>query len=108
MSADPHNHSGAHDQKMHPLAKMMFGWVTAPQTGNYIFWGLAIFGALLLSADLFIDRHPENDVERYVGFYGFYGFCAFSFVVLMGWPLGRLLHRDENYYGDQDDDGEGA
>ena len=31
-----------------------------------------------------------------LGFYGFYGFLAFSFVVLMGWPLGKHYEEQSN------------
>lgn len=102
MSVDPHTNETGERSDVHPAARILFGWVSSDRTGQVIFWGLAILGVLFVAADAFIDRHPENDIESYFGFYGAYGFFAFSFVVLMGWPLGRLLHRDENYYDDQD------
>ena len=103
MSDDPHHYEPLDHDKMHPMAKFLFGWVIAPKTGTFIFWGLALLSFLLIVADFRIGRHPHNEAESYLGFYGFYGFLAFAFVVLMGWPLGRLLRRSENYYGDQDD-----
>lgn len=106
MSKEPHIHDEPDQAEMHPMAKLLFGWVLKPNMGKYIFWGLAALSFLLISADFFSHRHAHNEAESYIGFYGFYGFGAFAFVVLMGWPLGRLLRRDENYYGDQDEDGE--
>ena len=106
MADDPKDFMSAEDDAMHPMAKVLFGWVSAPKTGLFIRWGLIIGAILLIAADFVIHRHPHNEVESYLGFYGFYGFLAFGFVVLMGWPLGRLLRRDEDYYGDQDE-GEG-
>lgn len=91
------------DEDMHPMAKVLFGWVSAAITPRLIFWGMAALSAALLLADFVVHRHVKAEIEGYYGFYGFYGFIAFAFVVLMGWPLGRLLRRGENYYGDADD-----
>lgn len=88
------------EEDMHPMAKILFGWVNAPRTGRVIFWGLAGLSLILLILDTIVHRHVKEDIEAYIGFYGFYGFIAFGFVVLMGWPLGRLLRRPENYYSD--------
>ena len=99
----PHNDTG-----MHPIAKAVFGWVGHRWTGNIILFGLLGVSAVLIGIDLVYDRHVEEDIERISGFYGLYGFIAFGFVVLMGRPLGWLLRREENYYGDADagdDDG---
>ncbi len=101
MNGDP-------DRAHHPMAKILFGWVEAKNIGNLVLYGLsALSVALLIAEFLPIERHPKADVESVTGFYGFYGFAAFTFVVLMGWPLGRLLRRGETYYGDEDADGEG-
>jgi hypothetical protein len=102
MSDDPHDYINA-DEKIHPAAKILFGWVTHEKTGRFLFWGVGLLSALLIMADFVIDRHPHSEFESYLGFYALYGFLSFSFVVLMGWPLGRLLRRGENYYGDKDD-----
>lgn len=106
MSDTSHNRDRTDEDKIHPIAQLLFGWVTGPKVGGFIFWGLAILSVLLILADFRSGRHPHTEVESYLGFYGFYGFCAFGFVVLMGWPLGRLLRRGEDYYGDQDDEGD--
>lgn len=95
---------------MHPVAKTLFGWTTSAKIKSRVFLGLGLLSFLLIIAELFIfdvlgiDRHPHNDAEALFGFYGIYGFVAFAFVVLMGWPLGRMLRRSENYYDDADED----
>ncbi|MEX1250970.1 MAG: hypothetical protein WEA77_07235, partial [Hyphomonas sp.] len=61
---------------------------------------LAVLSIILVLADLVIHRHEYLHFAESTGFFGLWGFVSFSFVVLMGWPLGRLLRRDENYYGD--------
>ncbi|MEO1027661.1 MAG: hypothetical protein AAFX02_01265 [Pseudomonadota bacterium] len=89
---------------MHPVARILFGWVEAPNTPKFIFWGIAALAALLLIADPLRDiAHAKEDLEKIFGAYGWYGFLAFASVVLTGWPLGRLLRRGENYYGDLDE-----
>ncbi|MEM7005177.1 MAG: hypothetical protein AAGF33_02905 [Pseudomonadota bacterium] len=87
-----------------PVSIGLFGWVEAKATGSLIFWGLAALSVILLAADVVVDRHYKEDIEGITGFYALYGFAAFSSVVLMGWPLGRLLRRNENFYGDTDDE----
>lgn len=91
------------DKDVHPISKALFGWVGHPWTGRVILWGLLILSIVLIGTDLIYHRHVEEDIESIRGFYGLYGFAAFSFVVLMGYPLGWLLRRDENYYGDADE-----
>lgn len=91
------------DTDMHPIAKALFGWVGHVWTGRIILWGLVALSVVLIFADLAHHRHVEEDIEGITGFYGLYGFVAFSFVVLMGRPLGWLLRRREDYYGDDDE-----
>jgi hypothetical protein len=87
-------------EDVHPMAKILFGWTTFKGIGSVLFWAFALLSALLLVADLLIDRHEKIGLANAVGFYGLWGFGAFALVVLAGWPLGRLLRREENYYGD--------
>lgn len=107
--SDPHahDHGFGDDDKMHPAAKILFGWVGFKNIGNIIFYGLAILSVVLIVIDLMMSRHDKVDFASNYGFYAFYGFAAFSFVVLMGHPLGKLLRRDENYYGDLENEEEG-
>ncbi len=88
---------------IHPVARMLFGWVSHKFTGAAIFWGLAFLSVALVAAELLIERHEKVALAKATGFYALWGFGAFAFVVLMGWPLGALLRRRENYY----EDGEG-
>lgn len=104
-----HDHNGADtDSDMSPMAKALFGWVEWRWTKALFFWGLGALTLGLVSFDLVVDRHESVHSAEATGFYAIYGFVAFAFVVLAGWPLGRMLRRDENYYGDEDtDDTEG-
>jgi hypothetical protein len=88
------------DDGVHPIAKLLFGWTESPRAGTFIFWGVGILSAFLIVIDLAVDRHEYVHLAEATGFYALWGFAAFAFVVLMGWPLGRLLRRSEDYYGD--------
>ncbi|MBA4338194.1 MAG: hypothetical protein C0421_05055 [Hyphomonas sp.] len=88
------------DEGIHPMSKVLFGWTERKNIGAILFWVFAVLSVLLVLADLAVDRHEKIGFANSVGFYGLWGFLSFAFVVLMGWPLGRLLRRDENYYGD--------
>lgn len=85
---------------IHPMSRVLFGWTEAKGIGSIIFWGMAALSVILVLLDLVVVRHEKIGIANAVGFYAIWGFAAFSFVVLMGWPLARLLRRDENYYGD--------
>ncbi|WP_273239708.1 hypothetical protein [Hyphomonas atlantica corrig.] len=85
---------------VHPISKILFGWTEAEITGTAIFWGVGILSAFLIVVDLAVDRHEYVHMAEATGFYALWGFAAFAFVVLMGWPLGGLLRRSEDYYGD--------
>ena len=88
------------DEGIHPMAKVLFGWTEIKGIGAILFWATAILSLALVVADLAVHRHEKISFANSIGFYGLWGFGSFAFVVLMGWPLGRLLRRDENYYGD--------
>ena len=85
---------------VHPVAKILFGWTEAKVAGTAIFWGIGLLSAFLIVIDLAVDRHEYVHMAEATGFYALWGFAAFAFVVLIGWPLGRLLRRSETYYGD--------
>ncbi|MEE9381496.1 MAG: hypothetical protein V3V03_08825 [Hyphomonadaceae bacterium] len=105
MSEDM-KHNVPTDEDIHPISQALFGWVEIKGIGKIIFWVLAAISVVLILLDFRIEHHPHFAIEGTKGFYGFVGFIAFTFVVLTGKPLGKLLRRDENYYGDADDDGE--
>jgi len=85
---------------IHPLSQILFGWTHRKGIANIIFWVLLVLSVLVLSIDLLVERHDYLKFANSTGFYGIWGFVCFSFAVIMGWPLGHLLRRDENYYGD--------
>ncbi|GAB5457233.1 MAG: hypothetical protein Hens3KO_02630 [Henriciella sp.] len=89
-----------HDDQVHPLSRFLFGWVEAPRTPFLLFVGVILICAGLIGIDLLLVRHEYVDLANATGFYGLWGFGAFALAVLSGWPLGKLLRRSEDYYGE--------
>ena len=50
------------------------------------------------AVSLIQSPHGPLSLHNLPGFFGLFGFLAFSFAVLSGWPLGKLLRRPEDYY----------
>jgi len=90
------------DDDMHPVSKLLFGWVSSPRTPLVILVAVVVISLGLVLFDLSVDRHEYLDFANANGFYAIWGFAAFALAVLSGWPLGRLLRRDEDYYGEAD------
>lgn len=92
------------DEHTHPMSKLLFGWVESPRTPFLLLLIVVLIAAGLIVADVFIDRHEYKYTAfaESTGFYAFWGFAAFAIAVLSGWPLGKLLRRDEDYYGEAD------
>ena len=102
--------------RQHPLARILFGWTESAKAGPYIFWGTAILSLLLILMEFILSagagehgfRHPYFAMDSVTGFFAFWGFGSFMIVVLGGWLLGKFVRRDENYYGDFEEDGPGT
>ena len=95
-----HNLHTPSEDGIHPLSQILFGWTHRKGIVNIIFWVLLALSVIMLSVDFFVPRHDYLKFANYSGFYGVWGFVSFSFAVIMGWPLGHMLRRGENYYGD--------
>ena len=90
------------DETMHPLSKALFGWVGSSRTPLFLLIAVIVICVGLVVIDLAVNRHEYLDFANANGFYALSGFAAFALAVLSGWPLGRLLRRDEDYYGEAD------
>ncbi|MEL6567701.1 MAG: hypothetical protein AAFQ22_04730 [Pseudomonadota bacterium] len=88
--------------EMHPVSKILFGWVSAKATPSIFLWGTILISVALVLIDYGMNRHDYMDFANFNGFYAFWGFGAFAIAVLSGWPLGKLLRRGEDYYGEGD------
>jgi len=87
---------------IHPVSKVLFGWVEHKRTPAILLGGVIFIAVALTLIDVFLNRHDYFHFSEATGFYGLWGFGAFSLAVLSGWPLGKLLRRDEDYYGEAD------
>ena len=74
------------------------GFFEKPSTIRWL-WILLI-GACAASviAGFFVHMHPYFDFDGTPVFYAVYGFVAFSFIVLIGQHLRKIIMRDEDYY----------
>lgn len=88
------------EEGTHPLATLLFGWVSSPRTPGILLWSVVAICAGLVIADYAMHRHEYVDMANFNGFYGIWGFGAFAIAVLSGWPLGHLLRRGEDFYGE--------
>ena len=88
------------DENMHPLSRLLFGWVSSSRTPLFLLILVILICVGLVVFDLAVNRHEYLDFANANGFYAIWGFAAFGLAVLSGWPLGRLLRRDEDYYGE--------
>lgn len=88
--------------EMHPVSKLLFGWVDDPRTPRFVLIGISVLCGILVLSDLIVNRHDYFQIAESTAFYAIWGFGAFAIAVLSGWPLGALLRRDEDYYGEAD------
>ena len=88
------------DANMHPMSKLLFGWVSSSRTPLILLVLVILICVGLVVIDLAVNRHEYLDFANANGFYAIWGFAAFGLAVLSGWPLGKLLRRDEDYYGE--------
>lgn len=73
-------------------------WLDKPANVDRLVYGLFAICALLLLADVFVERHGPFAIERAFGFYGIFGFVACVGLVLAAKELRKLLMRPEDYY----------
>ncbi|MEO1662010.1 MAG: hypothetical protein AAFR51_13545 [Pseudomonadota bacterium] len=90
------------DSTMHPMSKLLFGWVSSPRTPLILLVLVIAICLILVMIDVSLNRHDYFGFANANGFYAIWGFLAFGLAVLSGWPLGKLLRRDEDYYGEAD------
>ena len=98
---EPHGPPQLGEAGEHPLSVLLFSWMRTKLFYRLLMGALAGGGIVLiaLEAMTFLERGGVvHGLENLPGYFGIFGFLAFSFAVLSGWPLGRLLRRPEDYY----------
>ena len=93
----------AHDEDIHPAARP-FLWLVSDGARKGFLYLVGIAALISIVADFFVERHAHFHYEHMKGFFAIFGFVAFSFVVLMGWPLRKLTARPEDYYPESRED----
>ena len=74
------------------------GWFDYPRHVSILYWGLWIVCLALVAADFLYHKHPTFQMDGWFAFYAVFGFAAYSFIVLAGWLLRKIVKRKESYY----------
>ncbi|MEM8935359.1 MAG: hypothetical protein AAGC77_03020 [Pseudomonadota bacterium] len=74
------------------------GFFDQPGTRTAIWIILIALCAGFAIAGFVIDLHGYFPIEEFGVFYGLFGFGVFSFIVLVGQHLRKILMRPEDYY----------
>ena len=75
-------------------------WLDKPGSVDKVWWAPLILCAVLTAADLFYEKHPHYEIEKWFGFYSGFGFVFSVGLVLAAKELRRFLMRKEDYYDD--------
>lgn len=74
------------------------GFFDKPQTRRAIWIILIALCAGFAIAGFIVDTHGYFPIEDFGVFYAIFGFLVFSFIVLAGQHLRKILMRPEDYY----------
>ncbi|MEM8988604.1 MAG: hypothetical protein AAGC95_17985 [Pseudomonadota bacterium] len=74
------------------------GFFEKPSTVRAIWILLIAACSMSAVAGIVVPMHPYFGFDGFPIFYAIYGFIAFSFIVLAGQHLRKLIMRDEDYY----------
>jgi len=88
---------------IHPAARP-FLWLGSHWFQRNFMWLIGFFVLVFVGFDLFRDLYGHFAWQKVIGAKAIFGFVAFTFAVLMGWPLRKLTGRPEDYYGDGETD----
>lgn len=81
------------------------GWADT-KAFRFAFLGVLIIAALASAVAGFLPQfqkdHPHFSAEGMGAFFAVYGFAAFSFIVLAGQHLRKLVSRKETYYDERE------
>ena len=75
-------------------------WLDKDGSVDKIWYALLILCFMLTVADLFYEKHPHFEIEKWFGFYSGFGFVFSVGLVLGAKELRRILMRKEDYYDD--------
>jgi len=81
-----------------------FDWFDRPGSRRLLWWLLWIACGVTVVAEVFVRRHAYFGVDGWFAFYGLFGLIGCTAMILLAKGLGKLVKRDENYYGDHTED----
>lgn len=86
----------------HEIKPEEMSWFEKPGTIRLLWIVLIMACAVVAGAGVWGAfrhlMHPHMAADAFPVFYGVFGFVAFSFIVLVGQHLRKILMRDEHYY----------
>ncbi|MBL4616052.1 MAG: hypothetical protein JKY46_00010 [Robiginitomaculum sp.] len=91
------------DDGIHPAARP-FLWLGSHWFQRSFMWGIGFLVLIFVGLDLFRDLYGHFAWQKVIGAKAIFGFVAFTFAVLMGWPLRKLTGRKDDYYEDGEPD----
>ena len=96
--SNPHLRHDPDNPDQYPWLGRLLLRAAVDQSGDRLFWLLALVCVLLVISGLFFQFKGYFDFESLIGFYGGFGFVVGGLLILMAWVLRRLIRRDEGYY----------
>jgi len=82
----------------HPVSVLLYGWMRGAGFQKRLVIVLMAIGFAAVGLEVLLSSTPVRDPGSTPGFQALFGAVAFDGAVLIGWPLGRLLRRREDYY----------
>lgn len=90
--------------EIHPVSRLCLAWVEAPWLANNLLIGMALICTFLIGLDYIFMGSLYGRFAPFglsVGLYGLIGMVAVCGSVLASWGLGPILHRHNDYYGEE-------
>ncbi len=78
-------------------------WLERPKTIKRLWYGFVILLLLSVVAQLFIGGKGYFGIDGWIGFGAGFGFLACVVMVITAKILGKVLKREESFYGESDD-----
>jgi hypothetical protein len=97
------SHPALSQDDMHPVSRILFGWLSTPRAPLIAFWAAVVLAVVLVLLDSVLPGEAAFPFARFNGFFAVFGFLALVVAVVICWPLSGLVRRQVDYYGEGDD-----
>lgn len=78
-------------------------WLERPKTIKRLWYGFVILLLLSVIAQFFVGSKGYFGIDGWLGFGAGFGFLACVAMVIIAKILGKVLKREESFYGEPDD-----